>query len=125
MMLTVVISTLVLLIVVYMTIKEACFVSRIVEWNVGTQKRDRKDVSSMSGDSSVTALQPSDIANQDDLPNPEDIPEVLVLPRRIKINGRNVELPDIHPTMNPVLGNGGETIGYYTRQPAFTTDRNL
>lgn len=48
----------------------------------------------------------------------------MVLPRRIKINGRNVEVPDLHPNLLELKDKRGRTTGYYRRH-ANTDEINI
>jgi hypothetical protein len=52
---TLVISFAVLGVITYSTIKDSCYVSRLVEWNVGSHKKKKKP-EIQSFDSSVTVL---------------------------------------------------------------------
>ena len=53
-----------------------------------------------------------------------ELPQVMVLPRQFKINGKTVQIPELKPGLATLKDKKGKTIGFYRRY-ASTDEQQL
>ena len=89
------------------TIRDACFTRKMEEWHIFSQEfRDLPKTANvipvLDKPSVSTVLQPAEQGGLEVV-----LPPLLLIPKRMKVNGKRVTLPEIKPiTMNLVLAQG-------------------
>lgn len=86
---TCLIAEIIIIILIVNSIKEACYAARMQDWNILNQKF--QDV----------------VVDEEAVKRFEEIrTKTLVLPKKSKINGKNVRIPELRPLMTPIFRSG-------------------